>query len=260
MSSAGARSSATSTSAMMGRNWLYRIRYDKEANDEIPGSVFDLEDVENGILRLPQVKIRRMAFYYSRFWMAADTDDAAAHEEDQQSVEEYQKGDGGGAVASMPAEAPGILSSVMVPQDDEDDGLYATTPDWDLFSHVYVVMETEDGTYHSMEKFEDYVDFRSSSDPISVVQYQWGDTGRMGRTNVEFAKTTGWRTPHDANGPLYLNEVIPFLHEEVQAPYHFTNNNCRHFAQRFFQFFVQDPSRNTMFHQQQTHVCTSGKS
>jgi len=258
---------------LMGRHWLYRIRYDKEANDEIPGAVFDLQDVQDGIFRLPAVSIRRVAYYYSQFFVQATKDDFDDVVDDD-AWEDHSRLSTG-EQGQITKQLPGMHSGFPLQphhhhyqQERDNDHRATLDADWTLFAHVYIVMETEDGNFHSIEKFEDYIDFRTSKDPSSVLNYQWGETGRMERSNSQFAQRVGWRTPfatsllshsnsthhhhhrrpqeasHDDNthhGKLFLSEIVPFLEQELQNPYHVTNDNCKHFVKRFQRYFMNNP-------------------
>jgi hypothetical protein len=258
--------------------WLRMIRYDREAKDSVPGSMYHLEDLNAGSFRLPRSEIVNMTYFHSRVVDSIEESSETIAKITGKVVDnvvsvvltglmrraigyKYNKGlakiTNGGSGSNIveylsryftPAQmlalpplawktAVGFLGkdkieeAIQVAVSSAAEGFF----DMESLSHQYVVLVTKDGKSHSIEKFDDFLDVRTSRDFDAVSNYRHGATGQYLRVNPRFANVKSWKSPAKK---LYLSDLVPFLQNETQREYSMLLDNCQHFADRLWSLLM----------------------
>lgn len=113
-------------------------------------------------------------------------------------------------------------------------------PGWDVFvmvplwSHHYIIVETDGESFYSLEKFCDAIHLRRSTNFASLLSHGIGN----GTGNLQERKKHRLARPEQGREPKkHLREVKDirkFLEVEIDRPYHLLRDNCHSFAFRLW--------------------------
>ena len=101
-----------------------------------------------------------------------------------------------------------------------------------LWSHHFLILEADDGSYYSLDKFCDFIDIRRSFDKELLISYKLGNSGKDER---KLGRVTG--SPHIPSKTIRMSHVHDWMVEEVGQKYNVLLNNCQSFSTRLWNAF-----------------------